>query len=74
MPIPLKTLPAPAADARPCFVVGRDFEGHWVAVETHGLAGGLFRSLADAVHYAAVETQRRPDAVTIATGWVPLRM
>ncbi|GJE41629.1 hypothetical protein [Methylobacterium soli] len=32
------------------FIVGRDPQGHWVAVETHGLAGGIFRSCKDAIH------------------------
>lgn len=77
MPIPVKGLSiqtAEPADDRPSFVVGQDPEGHWVAVETHGLGGGLFRTCADAIHYAAVETRRRPDAVRLATERVVFRM
>ncbi|AWN50256.1 hypothetical protein DK419_26045 [Methylobacterium terrae] len=48
------------------FLVGRSAEGHWLAVETHGLGGGIFRSRRDALHYAAAETGRRPDAVRLA--------
>ncbi len=48
------------------FLVGRSAEGHWLAVETHGLGGGLFRTCRDALHYAAAETGRRPDAVRLA--------
>ncbi len=48
------------------FLVGRSAEGHWLAVETHGLGGGIFRTCRDALHYAAAETGRRPDAVRLA--------
>jgi hypothetical protein len=48
------------------FLVGQDREGHWLAVETHGLGGGIFRTCRDALHYAAAETGRRPDAVRLA--------
>ncbi|WP_407524019.1 hypothetical protein [Methylobacterium oryzisoli] len=51
----------------PRFVVGQDRDGRWLAVEIHGLGGGIFRSRADALHYAAAETGRRPDAVRLAT-------
>lgn len=59
--------PAPSPDRLPLtFLVGRSAEGHWLAVETHGLGGGLFRTCRDALHYAAAETGRRPDAVRLA--------
>ena len=46
-------MPAAATSAaRPHFKIGRDREGHWIAVETHGRGGGYFRSLDDALHYA----------------------
>ena len=64
---------APAApDTR--FIVGQDPQGRWVAVEVHGLAGGLFRTRHDALHYATDETRRRPDAVLISTDLVELRL
>ncbi|GJD98233.1 hypothetical protein [Methylobacterium isbiliense] len=56
----------------PRFVVGQDRDGRWLAVEIHGLGGGIFRSRADALHYAAAETGRRPDAVRLATEPVAL--
>jgi hypothetical protein len=49
-------MPAVAASAaRPHFKIGRDREGHWIAVETHGRGGGYFRSRDDALHYARAE-------------------
>ena len=49
-------MPAAAAStARPHFKIGRDREGHWIAVETHGRGGGYFRSRDDALHYARAE-------------------
>ena len=44
-----------ASAARPHFKIGRDREGHWIAVETHGRGGGYFRSRDDAMHYARAE-------------------
>lgn len=64
-------VPAPQ---QPCFVVGQDRQGRWVAIESHGLAGGIFRSCEDAIHYAVAETRRRPDAVTLASDRIELRM
>lgn len=49
-------MPAAATStARPHFKIGRDREGHWIAVETHGRGGGYFRSRDDALHYARAE-------------------
>jgi len=45
------------------FVVGRDVEGHWLAVEAHGRGGGIFVSRDCALRYAAFETDHRPLAV-----------
>lgn len=56
------------------FIVGQDPEGHWVAVEIHGWAGGLFRSRGDAVHFALHETRRRPDAVSLSAERIELRL
>ena len=55
------------------FIIGQDPDGRWVAVETHGLAGGVFRSRKDAVHYALGETLRRPDAITISDERIAFR-
>jgi len=48
------------------FIVGQDADGHWVAVEIHGRAGGLFRSRKDAVDYAEDETDHQPHAVLLS--------
>jgi hypothetical protein len=48
------------------FLVGEDGEGHWLAVETHGLGGGIFVTKDAALHYARAETDKRPGAVIFA--------
>lgn len=55
------------------YLVGRDDEGHWLAVETHGLGGGLFVTRDAALHYARGETARRPGAVAISMEPIVLR-
>ena len=45
------------------FLVGQDGQGHWLAVETHGLGGGIFKSRDNALRYARDESQRQPGAV-----------
>jgi hypothetical protein len=56
------------------FVIGRDAEGHWLAVETHGLSGGLFTSQEAALRYATFETDHRAGAVLLASEPVALRL
>lgn len=51
------------ASAPPIFVVGRDIEGHWLAVDTSGRSGGLFASQEAALRYATFETDHRSGAV-----------
>ncbi|WP_332693064.1 hypothetical protein [Bosea sp. (in: a-proteobacteria)] len=61
----------------PHFQVGRDCEGFWIAVETHGRGGGYFSSLDAALHYARSSTGREPGSVTLATqplALLPLRL
>jgi hypothetical protein len=55
------------------FLVGQDSEGHWLAVETHGLGGGMFVNRAAALHYALSETGKRPGAVSMAPQPIALR-
>jgi hypothetical protein len=62
-----------ATDQR-SFRVGRDREGHWVAVESTGMNGGIFASREAALHYAATETERRPGAVSISPAPVDLKI
>lgn len=56
------------------YVVGRDAQGHWLAVETHGLGGGLFTSREAAFRYASFETDRRAGAVAVVAEPVTLRL
>jgi hypothetical protein len=56
------------------FVVGLDKEGHWLAVETHGLGGGLFTSKEAAIRYASFETGRRAGAVAVVAEPITLRL
>lgn len=65
--------PSPPADGA-SYVVGRDTEGHWLAVETHGLGGGLFTSREAAFRYACFETDRRKGAVAVVSEPVSLRL
>lgn len=57
------------ASARPfpVFMVGQNTRGQWLAVETHGLGGGLFSNKDAAIRYATFESDHRRDAV-IVTG------
>jgi hypothetical protein len=74
MPVPISVAIPLAPNRALRFVVGQDPQGRWVAAEIHGLAGGLFRSRADALHYANDATDRRPDAVVISADRVELRL
>jgi hypothetical protein len=74
IPLPAAETPEPPSSASPSFVIGRDAEGHWLAVETHGLGGGLFRSQDAAFRYATFETDHRFGAVQIVTEAVALRL
>lgn len=66
--------PASGTADAPDFLVGQDGAGHWLALETHGLAGGIFRSKDAALHYAMLETSHRPEAVHITAERVELRI
>ena len=56
------------------YLVGQDGDGHWVAVETGGRAGGIFRTRQDAIRYACVETGCRPDDVQLSAEPIPFRL
>lgn len=56
------------------FVVGRDRDGHWLAVELHGLGGGFFTDQRSALRYASFETDRRDGAVRLASEPIELRL
>jgi hypothetical protein len=63
---------AAASAARSHFKIGRDREGHWIVVETHGRGGGYFRSRDDALHYARAEAGA--GAVTFSARPLALRL
>lgn len=72
--MPVAPAPAVAVPSRPHFAIGRDGDGHWIAVETHGRGGGYFRSLNDALHYARGETGSSAGAVTFSEQPLALRL
>ena len=63
---PLRTVPASAEAPPLSYLVGQDGEGHWVALETGGRAGGIFRTRQDAIRYACLETGCRAGDVRLA--------
>jgi hypothetical protein len=46
-----------------CLIIGRDRSGHWVVKDARSLCGGLFTNRAEAIRFAMVECQRRPQSV-----------
>ena len=62
----------PSFESQVTFLVGQDGEGHWLAVETHGLGGGIFKSRDKAFRYARDESHRLPGAVRFVDG--PIRL
>jgi hypothetical protein len=57
---------SPSGNGAGSFIVGQNLKGAWIALETHGLAGGIFVSRNAALHYAQFETDHRPGAVHFA--------
>jgi hypothetical protein len=46
-----------------CLFIGRDRSGHWVVKDARSLCGGLFTNRTEAIRFAMVECQRRPQSV-----------
>ena len=65
--------PTLAKCAEPHFVVGQDARGCWLAIETHDLGGGIFKSREDALHFVDFETAHRPGAIELSTEPLQLR-
>lgn len=65
--------PAKTTCAEPHFVVGQDARGSWLAIETHNLGGGIFKSRKDALHFVEFETGHRPGAIELSTEPLQLR-
>jgi hypothetical protein len=74
MPVAMNSLQPVGAQAPLSYLVGQDGEGHWVAVETGGRAGGIFRTRQDAIRYACVETGCRPHDVRLSAEPIPFRL
>jgi hypothetical protein len=55
-------------------LVSQDRRGHWVALEEHGLFGGLFVSRAQAVKYALFENGNHPEAIVLTNSILELDM
>lgn len=68
------TTPAQTSALKPRFIVGQDHQGHWVVIEPHGLAGGIFVSRDAAFDYAEFECGHRPGAVQLAAEPIELKM
>jgi hypothetical protein len=47
----------------PCLFIGRDRSGRWVVKDAQSLCGGLFTNRTEAIRFAMVECQRRPQSV-----------
>jgi hypothetical protein len=53
-----------AASARSsCLFIGRDRSGRWVVKDARSLCGGLFTNRTEAIRFAMLECQRRPQSV-----------
>lgn len=63
---------APTLETGGLFLVGQDASGRWLAIDTAHRGGGLFKSRADAIHFAEFESGHRPDCIRFSP--VPLQM
>ena len=49
------------------FIIGQDATGHWLALETHHLGGGLFKSCQNAIRFVEHETGHRAGAYELSS-------
>lgn len=54
------------------FIIGQDSAGQWLALETHRLGGGIFRSCRGAIRFVELETGHRAGAYELSTTPVSL--
>ncbi len=73
--ISLQESPDPLSSRGPelHFIIGQDETGEWLALESHGLIAGLFKSQADAVHFARLECGRREGAIELSQAPIQLK-
>jgi hypothetical protein len=46
-----------------CLFIGRNRSGRWVVKDARSLCGGLFTNRTEAIRFAMLECQRRPQSV-----------
>ncbi len=56
------------------FIIGQDREGHWIALEAHGMRGGIFASKDAAIDYAEIECGRRASAIRLSVEPLELKV
>ncbi|RBP17677.1 hypothetical protein DFR50_102169 [Roseiarcus fermentans] len=56
----------PATTPAACLFIGQDSYGHWVVRDALNMCGGLFVTQTEAIRFAMVECQRRPQSVIMA--------
>ena len=49
------------------FIIGQNAAGQWLALETHRLGGGLFRSCRSAIRFVELETGYRSLAYELSS-------
>lgn len=49
------------------FIIGQDTTGQWLALETHRLGGGLFKSCQNAIRFVEHETGHRAGAYELSS-------
>ena len=54
------------------FIIGQDSTGQWLALETHRLGGGLFKSCQNAIRFVEQETGHRAGAYELSS--TPLKL
>jgi hypothetical protein len=59
--------PAETKGNEPHFIVGQDTHGFWLAIESHNLVGGIFKSREDALHFVDFETGHRLGAIEMSS-------
>jgi hypothetical protein len=54
---------AASAVGSPCLYIGQNRQGRWVVRDARSICGGLFENRTEAIRFAMVECQRRPQSV-----------
>ena len=65
--------PEPEPPSRsPLLFIGRNRRGSWVVRDQSGMRGGLFVTRAEALRYAMLEADYRPQVIVMAAGFLEL--